>query len=86
MISNLFFSKNEIHAKFILQNSFLKTHYDLSTQSDFDVAYSGTTTTMVLMNYRKLVCANSGDSRAIMCKKIEKRKKVVIKSDSNKRN
>ena len=36
---------------------------------DFDLAFSGTTCVSVFIRGKDLICANVGDSRAIMCSK-----------------
>jgi serine/threonine protein phosphatase PrpC len=49
----------------VISEGFLKTTFDLRRRS-FDVNYSGTTVISVMITGKKLVCANVGDSRAIL--------------------
>ena len=49
----------------MIQEAFLKTDDDLIDRS-FDVNFSGTTAVTVLLAGRQLLCANVGDSRAIV--------------------
>ena len=49
----------------ILAEGFMKTSFDLRRRS-FDVNFSGTTIVSVLVTGNKAVCANVGDSRAIL--------------------
>jgi serine/threonine protein phosphatase PrpC len=49
----------------VLTEGFLKTSFDLSRRS-FDVNYSGSTVISVLLSGKKLICANVGDSRAVL--------------------
>lgn len=43
----------------------MKTSFDLKRRS-FDVNYSGTTVISVMISGKKLICANVGDSRAVL--------------------
>ena len=57
---------NDKNKKFaVISEGFLKTSFDLRRRS-FDVNYSGTTVISVMITGKKLVCANVGDSRAIL--------------------
>ena len=50
----------------IIKEIFSETDIYLSNQKDFDTYVSGTTCVLVLQIGNKLICANSGDSRAIL--------------------
>ena len=49
----------------MISEGFMKTSFDLKRRS-FDVNYSGTTVVSVMVTGNKAVCANVGDSRAIL--------------------
>jgi len=49
----------------ILTEGFLKTSFDIRRRS-FDCNYSGSTVVSVMISGTKLICANVGDSRAIL--------------------
>ena len=49
----------------VLKEAFEKTHSDM-LQRSFEVEFSGTTAVTVLILGHILICANSGDSRAIV--------------------
>jgi serine/threonine protein phosphatase PrpC len=44
----------------------MKTDDEMKDRS-FDANFSGTTTVTVMLNGHRLICSNSGDSRAIVC-------------------
>lgn len=48
-----------------MSEGFLKTSFDIKRRS-FDVNYSGTTVISVMVTGKRLICANVGDSRAIL--------------------
>ena len=48
-----------------LKAAFNKTDLDLS-KSPIDVSYSGSTCILIYIDYNKLICANLGDSRALI--------------------
>jgi serine/threonine protein phosphatase PrpC len=50
-----------------IKNSFTLCQDKLDLQSKIDVVFSGSTCVMVFLSQNHLICANSGDSRAIMC-------------------
>ena len=52
----------------ILKRLFRHVERDISKNSDIDANFSGTTCVMVFQVGEKLICANVGDSRAIMVK------------------
>ena len=52
----------------ILKRAFRHAERDISKNSDIDANFSGTTCVMVFQIGEKLICANVGDSRAIMFK------------------
>ena len=62
---NDFISNNPKNRNEILKKAFLKTNDDLTKRS-FDVNFSGSTAVTVFLIGKKLVCANVGDSRAIL--------------------
>jgi protein phosphatase 1G len=52
------------------QNEAFKQLFDPKAQDDCDIAmYTGCTACCVLLDGNKIYCANSGDSRAVLCKK-----------------
>jgi serine/threonine protein phosphatase PrpC len=50
----------------ILKEGFEMSQYQLATQDAFDVTLSGSTSVIVFMNNDKIICANVGDSRAVI--------------------
>lgn len=69
---------NERQKKYqMITKAYLQCNRDLNNRS-FDVSYSGTTLVSVFLHGRKIVCANVGDSRAVLgsIKKIEEAKKI----------
>jgi serine/threonine protein phosphatase PrpC len=52
---------------FCISNSFTLTQDKLDNNPKIDVIFSGTTCVMCFLSQNMLICANSGDSRAIMC-------------------
>ena len=56
----------------ILKRAFRHAERDVSKNSDIDANFSGTTCVMVFQIGEKIICANVGDSRAI-----------IVKGDSN---
>ena len=57
--------KNEFD---ILKRVFRHVERDISKSSDIDANFSGTTCVMVFQVGERLICANVGDSRAILVK------------------
>lgn len=51
--------------KLALFQAFMKANSDL-LRAPFDVGFSGTTASVVLITPNKIYCANAGDSRAIL--------------------
>lgn len=49
----------------IVKNSYLRADHELN-RSNFDVNFSGTTAVTAIIIGKKLICANSGDSRGII--------------------
>lgn len=49
----------------VISEGFIKTSYDLQRRS-FDSHFSGTTVVSIILSGKTLVCANVGDSRAVM--------------------
>lgn len=49
----------------IISEGFLKTSFDIRRRS-FDVNFSGSTVVSVMITGNKALCANVGDSRAIL--------------------
>ena len=56
----------------IIKRAFRHAERDIEKNSDIDANFSGTTCVMVLQVGEKLLCANVGDSRAIMVKENNK--------------
>ena len=56
----------------IIKRAFRHAERDLEKNSDIDANFSGTTCVMVMQIGEKLLCANVGDSRAIMVKENNK--------------
>lgn len=63
----------------IIRNSFFLAEDEIS-MAKFDSQFSGSTTVMVFVVGSKILCANAGDSRAIMI--IENNKKLSGKNFS----
>mmetsp|Transcript_14948 Transcript_14948/g.14540 ORF Transcript_14948/g.14540 Transcript_14948/m.14540 type:complete len:80 (-) Transcript_14948:552-791(-) len=64
--SQSFLISKDKNKKFaVITEGFLKTSYDLRRRS-FDVNYSGSTVISVMVTGKKLICANVGDSRAVL--------------------
>ena len=53
-----------------IKQAFTLTQDKLDSTSKVDVTFSGTTCVMLYLSENMLICANSGDSRAIMCSQI----------------
>ena len=49
-----------------IKDAFIKTEKRMEHKSRIDAMLSGTTCVMTFMNHDMIVCANSGDSRAIL--------------------
>ena len=49
----------------VISEGFVKTSIDI-TRKQFDVNYSGTTIVSIMLTGNRLVCANVGDSRAVL--------------------
>jgi serine/threonine protein phosphatase PrpC len=64
----------------IIRNSFFLAEDEIS-MAKFDAQFSGSTTVMVFVIGNKILCANAGDSRAIMI--CENNKKISAKNFSN---
>ena len=52
-----------------LESGFIKTNYDVLSAPGIDVMHSGTTCISALIRGDLLLCANVGDSRAVMGRK-----------------
>ena len=50
-----------------IKNSFTLVQDKLDIISKIDAVFSGTTCVMCYLSQNNLICANSGDSRAILC-------------------
>ena len=55
-----------------MKNGYVKTNNDLFTNPIVDIQFSGTTCTSVLIRGDLLLCANVGDSRAILGRKSDR--------------
>ena len=51
-----------------IKNSFNLTNKSLLTNSKIDCRLSGSTCTTLIINLEKIICANLGDSRAVLAK------------------
>jgi len=51
----------------LIKSSFTLTQDKLDINSKIDCTFSGTTCVMCFLSQNTLICANSGDSRAILC-------------------
>lgn len=58
----------------VIRNAFARAEYELSL-AKFDVNFSGSTTVLVLIIMDKIICANAGDSRAILVNERTREKK-----------
>ncbi len=58
-------SADKLKRNAVISEGFLKTSFDIRKRS-FDCNYSGSTVVSVMIAGRKLICANVGDSRAIL--------------------
>ncbi len=61
----------------VIRNAFIKAEYEL-TLAKFDVNFSGSTTVLVFIINDKIICANVGDSRAILINEKKKNHKGNI--------
>jgi serine/threonine protein phosphatase PrpC len=59
-------TKGFYESEMILEKAFDLAESSLEYQNEFNIAYSGTTCCMVFINENKILCANCGDSRAIV--------------------
>ena len=57
---------------YMIKNIFYETDDYLSIQNQFDTYISGTTCIMILQIGKKIICANTGDSRAILIYSLNK--------------
>lgn len=62
----------------VISEGFIKTSVDMQKRP-FDINYSGTTTVTVMVSDKNLVCANVGDSRAILGSVRTKKEAALIK-------
>jgi serine/threonine protein phosphatase PrpC len=74
------YSKLKENNSEIIRNSFFLAEDEIS-MAKFDSQFSGSTTVMVFVIGNKILCANAGDSRAIMIS--ENNKKSSGKNFSN---
>ena len=58
-------NQDKIKRNAVITEGFLKTSFDIRRRS-FDCNYSGSTVVTVMVSGTKVVCANVGDSRAIL--------------------
>ena len=70
----------------IVKRAFRHAEKDLGKNTDIDASFSGTTCVMVFQVGEKILCANVGDSRAIMVKEINKVNKIIPLSIDQKPN
>jgi len=61
----------------IIKRAFRHAERDLEKNADIDSSFSGTTCVMVFQVGEKILCANVGDSRAIMVKENNKVNKII---------
>ena len=50
----------------LIENAFKMTHQRIENHSTIDGSFSGSTCVVVLISRCQLICANTGDSRAIL--------------------
>ena len=62
-----FLTENFAKSEKAIKESFVITQEKLDMSSKIDATFSGTTCVMCFLSNNNLVCANSGDSRAILC-------------------
>ena len=60
-----------LHSNYkLLKNTIISSEEKLKKEKDIDIEYSGSTCCMVIQMCQKLICANVGDSRAILLSEI----------------
>lgn len=52
--------------RFSIRSSFLQTHNELLAQKTFDCVFSGSTSAFIMIDKEACICANVGDSRAVI--------------------
>ena len=65
----------------ILLNSITLSEEKLKEQKDINLQYSGSTCCMLIQIYQKIICANIGDSRAILINEIIKEDAINLSND-----
>lgn len=70
-------NQNSSNLDLFLKEIFLKTNQDLQKEVIPSVKFSGSTCISVIYTDKKLICANIGDSRAVMGRCANKGKKLI---------
>ena len=65
----------------ILVNSIVLSEEKLKEQKDINLEYSGSTCCMLIQIYQKIICANIGDSRAILLTEVIKEDVINLSND-----
>jgi serine/threonine protein phosphatase PrpC len=75
-------SQNSPNLDIFIKEIFIKTNQDIQKEVKSSVNFSGSTCISVIYTDKKLICANIGDSRAVMGRCTDKGK---IKLNKNKK-
>jgi len=66
-----------------IKEIFIQTNEDLSNEIESNIIYSGSTCNCVFYTPSKLICANIGDSRAVLGRFSEGGIKLITKNQFN---
>ena len=69
-------NQNSTNLEFFIKEIFIKTNEDVKNEITSSVRFSGSTCISVIYTDKKLICANIGDSRAVMGRCTDKGKKI----------
>ena len=71
-----------LHSNYkILRNAIISSEEKLKEQKDINTDYSGSTCCMLIQIYQKIICANIGDSRAILLSEMIKEDILNLSND-----